>query len=74
MKPLAALMVIAGLAIATGALTRQAHGAYPGANGRIAFTQQAPYDGGSGQIVLANAERGEIGTVLVGSARGAMSH
>ena len=44
------------VAVAAGALTRQAHGAFPGANGRLVFTRQSPYDGGAGQIVLANAD------------------
>ena len=61
MVRLAAVALIACLAVATGALTRQAHGAFPGANGRIAFTRQSPYDQGRGQIYLANAD----GTGLV---------
>jgi len=61
MVRLAAIGLIACLAVATGALTRQAHGAFSGANGRIAFTKQRPYDGGPGQIYLANAD----GTGLV---------
>jgi len=61
MKRLFALAAIAGCAVAAGSFTHGAHGAFPGANGRIAFTRQAPYDGGTGQIVLANAD----GTGLV---------
>ena len=55
MQRLVVALAIAGLAISAGALTREANGAAGSANGRIAFTRQSPYDGGAGQIVLANA-------------------
>src|SRR6266850_302071 len=68
MKRLFALAAIAGCAVAAGSFTHGAHGAFPGANGRIAFTRQAPYDGGVGQIVLANADGS--GLVALTSTRG----
>src|SRR3954466_5089674 len=61
MKGSGALILIAALAVTAGEFMRPAHGAFPGANGRIAFVRQSPYDGGAGQIVLANAD----GTGLV---------
>src|SRR5262245_44553870 len=51
MKRLSIGLALAALAIAAGT----AHGAAAGANGRIAYVRQSPYDGGAGQIMLANA-------------------
>ena len=61
MKRLAAVALIASLATLAGAVVRSAHGAAPGSSGRIVFTRQAAYDGGRGQLYLANAN----GTGLV---------
>src|SRR6476661_1480811 len=55
MKRLSIGFAVAALAVAAGASVGQAHGASAGANGRIAYVRQSAYDGGTGQIMLANA-------------------
>ena len=59
MKQLAVALVV-GLSALAGAAVHAAHGA-AGTAGRIVYTRQDPYDGGRGQLYLANAN----GTGLV---------